>query len=282
MLSTLVDTQTLQDHLADSNWIIFDCRFELSDASWGENLYKQGHIPGAIYAHLDRDLSGVKTASTGRHPLPVIEEFVSRLEAWGVSNQKQVVVYDQAGGAFASRLWWMLRYLGHDGIAILDGGYAKWTIEKRPFTTDRPFLKPARFTPALRPDMLVSSDEVFGKVNDPAVKLLDSRAPIRYRGEQEPIDPVAGHIPGAINRFHGENLTPEGTFLSESVLRTQLTQLLGSTPADRTIVYCGSGVTSCHNILAMELAGLGLPRLYAGSWSEWIHDPSRPIATGNS
>lgn len=272
----LISTSVLAEHLGDPAWVIVDCRFDLADPAWGQNQYAAGHIPGAIYAHLDRDLSGKITPQSGRHPLPNPAAFASLLSNWGIGPETQVVVYDQSGGAFAARLWWMLHYFGHERAAVLDGGYTKWTAEGNP--VDLSVLRRARvdFIPHIRPDMLVSTQEVLSLLSDPSVALIDARAPIRYRGETEPIDPVAGHIPDALNRFQADNLSSDGTFLAATELSNQFHQLLGSAPPEKAVVYCGSGVTSCHHVLAMAVAGMPMPRLYAGSWSEWIRDPHRP------
>ncbi len=266
----------LAEHLGDPAWVIIDCRFDLADPAWGENQYASGHIPGAMYAHLDHDLSGKITQRSGRHPLPDPAAFASLLSNWGIGPEIQVVVYDQSGGAFAARLWWMLRYFGHECAAVLDGGYTKWIAEGKP--VDLSVLPRPRvdFIPLIRPEMLVSTQDVLSMMSDPSVALIDARAPVRYRGETEPIDPVAGHIPGALNRFHADNLSTQGTFIPAAELRQQFSQLLGGASPEKAVVYCGSGVTSCHHVLAMAVAGMPLPRLYAGSWSEWIRDPNRP------
>jgi thiosulfate/3-mercaptopyruvate sulfurtransferase len=279
--SDFVSASQLAAHTHDPLWLVVDCSFDLAAPEWGRENYLAGHIPGAIYAHLDNDLSAPRTPETGRHPLPDPQVMAQRLSAWGIGAGRQVVVYDTAGGAYASRLWWMLRYYGHDAAAILEGGYAKWIEEDRPLVpgNEAPHTR-QEFVPILRPEMVLTIDDVDRIRLDPAWKLIDARSAVRFRGEQEPIDPVAGHIPGAVNRFHGENLTTNGTLHSNRSLRVQFKALLGDTPTERTVVYCGSGVTSCLHIAAMHRAGLGLPRLYAGSWSEWIRDPNHPIALG--
>jgi thiosulfate/3-mercaptopyruvate sulfurtransferase len=276
MFTTIISTDELSAHLNDPEWVIVDCRFDLAKPDWGLSSYREAHIPGAGYAHLDRDLAGPITPRTGRHPLPDITEMANRLGSWGIGQHIQVVVYDTAGGAFAGRLWWLLRFLGHPQVAVLDGGFQKWQRESRPVVSGSESRSPASFMP--RPDwsMIVSVEEVERFRQDPDFCLVDARSAERYRGEKEPIDPVAGHIPGAVNRFHGQNLSPEGVFLPPEVLRSEFEALVGSTPPENVIVYCGSGVTSIHHILAMELAGLPGARLYLGSWSEWIRDPERP------
>jgi thiosulfate/3-mercaptopyruvate sulfurtransferase len=277
--SGFITTGQLAGHATDPLWVVIDSSFDLANPEWGHANYVNGHIPGALYAHLDDDLSGPITPLTGRHPLPDPEMMAKRLSDWGIGPGRQVVVYDTAGGAFAARLWWMLRYYGHDAVAILEGGYPRWIAEKRPTVSGNEAPRPAaHFIPHLRREMLVLPGDVERIRQSPDWKLIDARSAIRYRGEQEPIDPVAGHIPGAVNRFHGENLAPDGNLLPKAELRRQFLALLDGIPADHSAVYCGSGVTSCFHIAAVEHAGLGLPRLYAGSWSEWIHDPQRPIA----
>jgi thiosulfate/3-mercaptopyruvate sulfurtransferase len=279
--SDFVSTSQLAAHTNDPSWIVVDCSFDLAAPTWGRENYLEGHIPGAIFAHLDDDLSAPRTPQTGRHPLPDPLVMAERLSNWGIGPGRQVVVYDTAGGAYASRLWWMLRYYGHDSAAILEGGYAKWIEEDRPLVPGLEQPRPrANFSLSLRPEMVVSLADVERIRLDPAWKLIDARSAVRFRGEQEPIDPVAGHIPGALNRFHAENLDSTGVLHPNHILRQQFKALLGDTPIERTAVYCGSGVTSCFHIAAMHRAGLGMPRLYAGSWSEWIRDPSRPISLG--
>ncbi len=274
----LISTADLAPHLADPQWVVVDCRFDLANPGWGEEQYREGHIPGAVYAHLDRDLSGPKTGRNGRHPLPDMNQFKIRLGQWGIDLQTQVVAYDQSNGMWASRLWWMLKYLGHQAVAVLDGGMAKWVQEGRPTRAGGEQRTPAVFTGVLNEALRVGAEEVERLRADPAYRLIDSRAPERYRGEVEPLDPVAGHIPGAINLYNLSNVNPEGTFLAPETLRAKFQALLGSTPAANAITYCGSGVAAAHNVLAMEVAGLSGAKLYAGSWSEWCSDPKRPMA----
>jgi thiosulfate/3-mercaptopyruvate sulfurtransferase len=265
------------------DWVIIDCRFDLSNPDWGFQNYQEGHLPGAVYAHLDHDLSGLVTGQTGRHPLPDPGVFAGKLTSWGIQAGTQVVVYDTTAGSFAVRLWWMLRYYGLTTVALLDGGYPKWLHELHPVQTGifTPTPAPSPFVPSIQAEMLVSTAEVEELRRDPAYLLVDARAPQRFSGETEPIDAVAGHIPGAVNRFHAKNITPEGEFRPLPRLRTEFDQLLNGTPAKNVVVYCGSGVTSCHLLLAMEMVGLKGARLYGGSWSEWIRDPSRPIAVNS-
>jgi len=266
--STLITTDTLAAHLARPDWAIVDCGFKLADTDWGEAQYAAGHIPGAVYAHLDRDLSGPQTGTNGRHPLPDLEELRARLGQWGIGPETQVVAYDQDTSMTASRLWWLLRYLGHTAVAVLDGGLARWTAEGRPLRAGIEQRAPAVFVGEPRREMLVLADDVEELRQDPQARVIDARAPERYRGEVEPIDPVAGHIPGAGNVPYLSNLGPDGRFLPPDVLRARFEAALGgAAPAD-SVMYCGSGVSACHNVLAMEHAGLSGAKLYGGSWSE--------------
>ncbi len=276
--TTLIDTEALAAHLGDPGLVIVDCRFKLDDTEWGERAHAAAHLPRAAYAHLDRDLSAQKTGTNGRHPLPAPASAAAAFGRLGIGDGCQVVAYDQDSGSWASRLWWMLRWLGHDTVAVLDGGFAKWVAERRPTTAahDPP---PARtFHDRPRPGMLMTADDVAARLGDPSWRLLDARAPERYRGEVEPIDRVAGHIPGAVNHPHGSNVDARGVFRPD--LRPQLEHSLGGTAPAHVIAYCGSGVTACHNLLALEHAGLHGATLYAGSWSEWSSDPSRPMSKG--
>jgi thiosulfate/3-mercaptopyruvate sulfurtransferase len=278
MSSTLISTADLAARLGDPALVIVDVRHDLAQPDrWGEDCYRESHLPGARFAHIDRDLSARKTGRNGRHPLPSPEAAAALFSRLGVDASKQVVAYDQGGGMFASRLWWMLRWLGHDAVAVLDGGFDRWVREGRPVTTEVPPPGNASFT-ARHVGVTVNAEEVARSLDTAGLSLVDARAPERYRGETEPMDPVAGHIPGAWNRFYGSNLNPDGTFKPADVLRREFADLLGATPLDRVVHYCGSGVTACHNLLAMEVAGLPGTRLYPGSWSEWCADPARPVA----
>jgi thiosulfate/3-mercaptopyruvate sulfurtransferase len=284
MFSTIITTHELVKHLGDPNWIIVDCRFDLMDSNWGYLDYLRSHIPGAVYASLKDDLSGLVTPTSGRHPLPDPQVFAHTLSRLGVENMKQVIVYDTINGAFASRLWWMLRFYGHFEVAVLEGGLTKWLHETRPIRSGEEQNKPGAFhflVSSHQSALLETHDIEEAKIPGDLL-LIDARSPERYRGEKEPIDPVAGHIPGAVNRFHGENLNPDGTFKPPELLFQEFEQLVGKIDPQNVGVYCGSGVTSCFNILAMENAGLHGAKLYAGSWSQWIRDPSRPIAKTSS
>lgn len=279
----LVSTEELASHLNDPDWLIVDSRFVLSRPDEKQEHYQRVHIPGAIYAHLDRDLSApVIAGRTGRHPLPTPEEAARRFGQMGIRPDMQVVAYDDQGGSLAAvRVWWMLRWLGHEAVAVLDGGWQKWLEEDRPVQGGIETRPPATFSARPRDGGYALIDEVDRLRLDPTCRLFDVRAPERYRGEIEPIDPVAGHIPGARNAPYTDNLTAEGTFRPPEELRKHYQALLGDIPAERVVFYCGSGVTSIHSLLAMELAGLKGARFYPGSWSEWIADRSRPVATGD-
>ena len=277
--TTLLSTAQLASHLDDPAWVVFDCRHDLAKPDSGALAYATAHIPGARFLHLDRDLSAPTTGKNGRHPLPDPQAFMRTLGAAGVDSNKQVVAYDDKMGVYAARLWWMLRWLGHENVAVLDGGYAKWTHEARPVTGAPPQPVPARF--AGRPRAIsVDADEVLGAIGRPGRVLIDARAPDRYRGENETLDPVGGRIGGSLNRFFKDNLDASGCFKPAAELRQAFTALLGDAPPDAVVHSCGSGVSACHNLLAMEIAGLSGSRLYPGSWSEWCSDPSRPTEKG--
>jgi thiosulfate/3-mercaptopyruvate sulfurtransferase len=281
MSELLVNTEQLISHLGDPGWRIFDCRHDLQNTEYGAQAYVKGHIPGALFLHLDRDLSGSKTGRNGRHPLPDPAVFAAKMSACGVGPDTQVVAYDNEAGVFAARLWWMLRWLGHGKVAVLDGGLAAWRRAKQALVTDIPEFPAGRFEPQPHAQMLVDSDFVLSRLDSPDALILDARAPERFTGEQETIDPVGGHIPGAVNRFYFDNLDDAGCYFKPAEeLKSEFDALLAGRDSSAVLQQCGSGVTACHNILAMELAGLYASKLYAGSWSEWCSDPARSIATG--
>ncbi|MEW6180074.1 MAG: sulfurtransferase [Chloroflexota bacterium] len=280
LYTTLIEVEELINHLNDPDWVIVDCRFDLNNPDWGFLNYQQGHIPGSVYAHLDKDLSAPLTPASGRHPLPTPQDFASTLERLGISNSSQVIVLDTSGGSFAARLWWMLKWVGHTSVAVLNGGWNAWKMAGYPVAVGNESKLPGHFEPHPQAGKYVTTSEILALLNDPNFKIIDARAPERYRGEIEPLDPVAGHIPGSINRFHEKNLGRGGKLKSAELLRKEFEEFIGNTPPDRVIVYCGSGVTSCHHLLAMEYAGIQGAKLYAGSWSEWIRDPRRPIEKG--
>lgn len=275
--STLVDPGTLARHLNNPGWRVFDVRHQLADIGYGERVYRQGHIPGALFLHCDRDLSGPTTGTNGRHPLPDPEILAGKLGAGGVDGATQVVVYDDCQGMIASRLWWLLRWLGHDKVAVLDGGLQAWLATGGALDTGSPVVQPAAFVPLVR-DLVVDAHYVLTHIESAGMRLVDARSPDRYRGENEAIDPVGGHIPGASNRFFRDNLAPDGCFKRTEALRAEWLPILGESAPDQVVHQCGSGVSACHNVLAMEIAGLAGSRLYAGSWSEWCADSRRPVA----
>lgn len=276
---TLISTDILAARPADPSWAIVDCRFKLDDVAWGEREWKAGHIPGAAYAHLDRDLSGPKTGTNGRHPLPDTAALAHALGLFGITSGKQVVAYDQDSGMFASRLWWLLRWLGHDAVAVLDGGFAKWVAEGRPLSVAAEPRDAAEFHAAPRRDMTIGVEDVSAHAHEADWRLLDARAPERYRGEVEPIDPVAGHIPGATSYFFRRNIDERGTFRTPEDLRARFAPYINGIVPEHIVCYCGSGVQACHNLLALEHAGVSGAKLYPGSWSQWVSDRSRPVET---
>jgi len=280
----LVNTAEVAAHLGDPSWCIFDCRHDLKQTEYGPQAYARGHIPGAQFLHLDRDLSGPTTGRNGRHPLPDPEVFARKMAACGVNFNTQVVAYDNEGGIFASRLWWMLRWLGHSRVAVLDGGLAGWKRARLMLEGGEPLVSPEQVPANLDAarDMEVDTDFVMAHLEAPEMTVVDARSPERFRGENETLDPVGGRIPGAVNRFYADNLDDEGCFFKPAAqLRKEFEALLAGQDPRRVVQQCGSGVTACHNMLAMELAGLCGSKLYAGSWSEWCSDPGRPVATGS-
>jgi thiosulfate/3-mercaptopyruvate sulfurtransferase len=275
--TTLISVADLAAHLDDASFVIFDCRHELTDPSFGPRAYAEGHLPQARFAHVDHDLAAPLTGSNGRHPLPDARSFAEWLGRCGVDGDKQVVGYDSTGGTYASRLWWMLRWLGHRKVAVLDGGWNAWLQAGQPVTREVPAPQPRRFVarPAETP---VDAQYVLAHLDQPGMVLLDARSNDRFHGRNETIDPVAGHIPGARNRFFKDNLGADGRFKPAAKLREEFQAVLGNASPAEAVHHCGSGVTACHNLLAMEIAGLTGSKLYAGSWSEWIADRTRPRA----
>ncbi|MEH6823188.1 MAG: sulfurtransferase [Motiliproteus sp.] len=280
---TLIDASSLEAGLnvaVGGKRVLLDCRFNLMQPDAGLALYRQGHIPGAVYAHLDKDLSSPITASSGRHPLPDPQHLAQRLGEWGICADTQVVVYDDMGGAMAARAWWLLRWLGHERVAVLDGGFQAWVATDGAISEEA--IAPiacASYPLQLQPGWVVGTEAVVANLQKPLFSLVDARSLERFRGEQEPIDPVAGHVPGALNRPLPDNLTTTGRFKSAEQLRAEWLALLGEVQPEAVVAMCGSGVTACHLLLSLELAGLPGARLYAGSWSEWIRDVGRPVAT---
>lgn len=279
--TTLLGTSDLAQHLDDPDFAVVDCRFSLDDPSWGEREYEGRHIRGAVYAHLDRDLAGPKNGRNGRHPLPSPDALVHTFSALGIDRRVQVVAYGAQTDMFAARLWWLLRWMGHASVAVLDGGLDRWAAEGRPVSSGRETRAARQFTGTPHADMLVDAEAVARLAHDKDWRLLDARAPERFRGDVEPIDKAAGHIPGALNVPFKNNLDAAGRMRPAPELASALAPAIGNTPPSRVVCYCGSGVSACHDLLAMEHAGLRGAKLYAGSWSEWSSDPARPVATGD-
>ena len=281
--TTLISVLELVPNIGDPNWVIVDCRYTLGDPEHGRQNYIEAHIPGAVYAHLDEDLCSLWIkGETGRHPLPSIKAFADKLGDWGINSSSKIIAYDDAGGSMAaSRFWWLMRWLGHYTVAVLDGGWQEWLKSGQPVRSGAESRSSSIFIPRQRSRWLIETDELLTRLEDPSLILVDSRVAERYRGEVEPIDPVAGHIPGAFNAPHQNVLNEEGKFLPPNALRKHFAELLGDFSAKDTVFYCGSGVSAVQNILAVAHTGLGDARLYAGSWSEWITDPERPIATND-
>lgn len=280
---TLVTAEHAATRLQDPRLLVFDCRHELANPEAGRTKYAQGHLPGAIHVDLDHDLAVPPTATSGRHPLPSPDGFAARLRAWGVREDSLLLAYDEASGLWAARFWWMTaKWLGHRHVAVLDGGLRRWAALGLPVTTAVPPPRPTGdFEGRLDPTVVADADATGAAARDPGWRVLDARAAERYRGEVEPIDRVAGHIPGALNRPTSTTVTAAGTLQAPAELRAAFARDLGGVPPERTIAYCGSGVTACHLLLALEHAGLPRAKLYPGSWSEWSRDPKRPVAKGS-
>jgi len=277
---TLIGVNSLQELLGGPRLIVVDCRFDLSDPGAGRRAYLRAHIPGARYADLDRDLSAPIGPHTGRHPLPTPDAFAARLGELGIGNDSQVVAYDDANGSIAARLWWMLRWVGHDAVAVLDGGFKAWAAHGGALDVGAALAHVKHFTlhTAITAG-IVSTAELQQALRNPAVLLVDARAAERYAGTVEPIDAVAGHIPGAVNHPFTANLDSESFFLPAAELERRWRERLADNAPANLIAMCGSGITACHDLLSLEVAGLTGGKLYAGSWSEWIRDPRRPVAT---
>ncbi|MEE8387108.1 MAG: sulfurtransferase [Acidiferrobacterales bacterium] len=278
--TTVISAGNLNAHYDDNNWVVVDCRFTLTDSEAGRRAYEAGHIPGARYLHLDDDLAAPVTRNTGRHPLPDPDVLAKKLGELGIGNNTQVIAYDDFFGAMASRLWWLLRWLGHDKVALLDGGLPAWTRNKLLLTADATTYPQKEFIPHLRSELVIDRPAMEAVVDSGDNVIIDARAEERFTGKVEPLDKVAGHIPGAINLPFDHNLDIDGTFMSKDEMAELYKALVGGKDASQVVMMCGSGVTACHNLVAMEIAGLKGARLYAGSWSEWITDTDRPVATG--
>ncbi len=267
--SNIISTADTAQNLNNPDWLIFDCRFELSDPAAGEHAYFREHLPGAQYAHLENDLSGPTTGKNGRHPLPDSEIFIKQLGLWGIDSTKQIIAYDDGSAIYAARFWWMLRWMGHISVAVLDGGFKKWMKEKRPITAELPQVPPAQFSGKVQSEHSKDLQWLKAHLKDPGVKVLDARSRDRFEGIGETLDPVGGHIPGAVNRFFRHNFDEEGCFKSPQELQEEFHQFLGELGPNQLVHTCGSGVSACNNLLAMEIAGLTGSVLYPGSWSEW-------------
>lgn len=283
MNKVLTTVAELQQHLHDQDLVVVDCRFSLADPARGRQAYHAGHIPGAVYAHLDEDLSGpILKGVTGRHPLPDPQVLAARFSGWGIGAGIKVIAYDDAGGAYASRLWWLLHWLGHEDVTVLDGGWDAWVNAGHLVSTEPARHMPKEFKAVINANLVADAAFVARAAQSSDYVVVDSREEPRYRGETEPIDPVAGHIPGAVNIPYGQNIDADKHWRDPATLNQRFAPVTGEHPADHVIFYCGSGVTACHNILGFAHAGLGMATLYAGSWSEWITDPERPVATAKN
>ena len=280
MHTTIVSSDLLQQHLADPDWIILDCQHDLVNHAFGRQAYAKEHIAGAHFVSMEDDMAGVKTGSNGRHPLPTPEALNAVFGRLGVSAGRQVVAYDSAQNNYAGRVWWTLRWLGHRNVAVLDGGLGKWKAEGREISAAVPATRPTVFSGKPDESMRVMVEAIAANLGRSGLQVVDARTAERYMGASETIDPVAGHIPGALSRFGKNNLNPDGTYKSPETLRAEFKGLLGDLPPAQVVHQCGSGVSACNNLIAMELAGLSGAKLYVGSWSEWCADPSRPVATG--
>ncbi len=278
---TLISVEGLSKFIDEPNWVVVDCRFSLDDPGRGYQDYLTSHVPGALYAYLEDHLSGeIIPGKTGRHPLPEIKEIAATFSSWGIGEETQVIAYDDKGGMIAARLWWLLQWLGHEYVAVLDGGFQAWIDDKQKVSDIIPKPNPKSFKLHTRQDMVTTAAEILKRFGDPNYILVDSRAPERYQGVLEPIDPVAGRIPGSVNYFWSNNLDSRGFFVEKDVLRGRFEAMLAGIPVQRITFYCGSGVTGAHNVLAVAHSGLGMAKLYPGSWSHWIVDPERPVARG--
>lgn len=280
MPDILVSTAELAQHLNDPDWVVLDCQHDLMNHHLGREGYARGHVPGARFVDMEADMAGAKTGTNGRHPLPTPEALTATFSRLGISSATRVVAYDNSQNTYAGRVWWSLRYMGHMNVAVLDGGLGKWNAEGRPLSTETPAPRPAVFTGRPNDAMKVDAATIVAHLGKPGMTVIDARTAERYAGEQEPIDPVAGHIPGAKLRFWKGNINPDGTYKPAAELRAAFEALAGGVPPGEVVHQCGSGVSACHNLIAMEIAGLTGSRLYPGSWSEWCADPARPVARG--
>jgi thiosulfate/3-mercaptopyruvate sulfurtransferase len=279
---TIISVEDLNKNLSNDDWFIFDCRFLLKDPEGGLKKFEQGHIPGAQFADMDKDLASAMTPSSGRHPLPDPIELADKLQRWGVNNSSQIICYDDMSGAFAARMWWLLKWLGHNDVAVLDGGVDKWTASSLALETDVRKRSQGTFSGQANNNMWVNVSFVKRQLAENKINLLDARSGERFTAKDSKTDPVAGHIPGAMSFPFAENLSKQGVFLPAQELRKRFAETLSDSQNKEVINMCGSGVTACHNLLAMSIAGLPMTRLFVGSWSEWIKDKSRPVAIGKT
>jgi thiosulfate/3-mercaptopyruvate sulfurtransferase len=276
---TIISSDILKKNIDNKDFIIFDCRCDVKDSTYGLQAYNEGHIPNSIFVDIDADLASEKTVNSGRHPLPDPDTLSEKLSQWGFNSSKQAVVYDDAGGAFAGRMWWILRWLGHTNVAVLDGALGGWMASGGKLTQDNTIFERSVFVPNIQDAMHVSIKDVEDAQYKMDKLIVDARSKERYLGIKDPVDPIAGHIPGAISHPLGQNLDKKGHFKSVEELKHTFSKLIGEAESNDIISMCGSGITACHNILALEIAGVHGIKLYVGSWSEWIMDKSRPIAT---
>ena len=275
---TIISAENLIKSLQDENTLVFDCRCDIKDTTYGIQAYTEGHIPGSIYVNVDTDLASEKTPSSGRHPLPDVHALSEKLSQWGLSSEKQAVIYDDASGAFAGRMWWILKWLGHKKVAVLDGGLGSYMSTGGKLTTDETIFEKNIFTPNIQSEMVVEITDVEEAQYKMNKLIIDARSKERYLGIKDLVDPIAGHVPGAISHPLSLNLNKDGKFRSPEDLKLAFDKIIADTTSENVISMCGSGITACHNILAMEIAGIKGIKLYVGSWSEWITDKSRPIA----
>jgi thiosulfate/3-mercaptopyruvate sulfurtransferase len=276
---TIISSDILKNNIDNKDFIIFDCRCDVKDSAYGIQAYTEGHIPNSIFVDIDSDLASEKTVTSGRHPLPDADTLSEKLSQWGLNSSKQAVVYDDAGGAFAGRMWWVLKWLGHTNVAVLDGALGGWMASGGKLTDGNTVFERSVFTSNTQDDMYVSINDVEDAQYKMDKLIIDARSKERYLGIKDPVDPIAGHVPGAISYPLGQNLDKKGHFKSAEELKHSFSKLIGETESSDIISMCGSGITACHNILALEIAGIRGIKLYVGSWSEWIMDKSRPIAT---
>ena len=278
--NTIISATKLAEIVANDNVRVFDCRFALKDPQGGLNKYREGHIPGAQFADMDTQLSSAMTETSGRHPLPDADAFLEQLRSWGISNSTQVIAYDDMSGAFAARLWWLMRWVGHKNVAVLDGGIQQWTENGHALSQEASQYPRGEFNGQANMAWVLDIETVRKELEAKNITLIDARAADRYTGKDQKTDPVPGHVPGANNLPFGGNLNKQGMFASPELIKDRFDRLIQTQSIDRVVNMCGSGVTACHNLLAMEIAGFEPTRLFVGSWSQWIRDPSRPVATG--